>query len=87
MFNIGFPELVVIFIVALIVVGPEKLPEMAKGLAKIVVEFKRAMEELKRELAWEEIEEAGQELKEEIPTFDPKEALRKSLSSEGDKKS
>ncbi len=61
MFNIGFPELVVIFIVALVVVGPEKLPEMGRALARLVVEFRRATEELKRELALDEIEEAREE--------------------------
>ncbi|MBX6422957.1 Sec-independent protein translocase protein TatB [Thermosulfurimonas sp. F29] len=62
MFNIGFPELVVIFIVALVVVGPEKLPEMGRAVARLVVEFRRATEELKKELALDEIEEARDEI-------------------------
>lgn len=42
MFGIGLPELILIMGIALIVVGPEKLPELAKGLAKQVLELKKA---------------------------------------------
>lgn len=52
MWNIGFPELVVIFIVALLVFGPRKLPELGKSLGKSLAEFKRATDDLKR--TWEE---------------------------------
>ena len=47
MFGIGLPELILIMAVALIVVGPEKLPELAKSLAKQVVELKKAANALK----------------------------------------
>ncbi len=43
MFNIGFPEMVVIFLVALVVLGPEKLPELGRALARLTVEFRRAL--------------------------------------------
>ncbi|MFB3903101.1 MAG: twin-arginine translocase TatA/TatE family subunit [Acidobacteriota bacterium] len=52
MWNIGFPELVVIFIIALLVFGPRKLPELGKTLGKGLAEFKRASNELKR--TWED---------------------------------
>jgi sec-independent protein translocase protein TatA len=59
MWNIGFPELVVIFIVALLVFGPRKLPELGKTLGKGLAEFKRASNELKR--TWEEEVHAEEE--------------------------
>ncbi len=50
--NLGFPELVVIFVIALLVFGPRKLPELGKSLGKSLAEFKRATNELKK--TWEE---------------------------------
>jgi sec-independent protein translocase protein TatB len=47
MFGIGFPELVVIMVIALIVVGPKKLPDLARALGRGYAEFKRAMDDLK----------------------------------------
>ncbi len=47
MFGIGLPELLVIMAVALIVVGPDKLPELAKSLARGVLELKKVAGELK----------------------------------------
>jgi len=52
MWNLGFPEVVVIFVVALLVFGPRKLPELGRSLGKGLSEFKRASNELKR--TWEE---------------------------------
>jgi Tat protein translocase TatB subunit len=43
MFDIGFQELIVIFVVALLVFGPEKLPEISRTLAKWVVEIRRGI--------------------------------------------
>jgi Tat protein translocase TatB subunit len=50
MFGIGLPELILIMAIALIVVGPEKLPELAKTLARQMVELKRAANALKDSL-------------------------------------
>lgn len=47
MFGIGMPELLLILVVALIVIGPKKLPDIAKALGKGLAEFKRAADELK----------------------------------------
>lgn len=50
MFGIGLPELIVILAVGLIVVGPEKMPELARSLAKGIVELKKAAGALKESL-------------------------------------
>ena len=50
--NLGMQEIIVIFILALIVFGPRKLPELGKSLGKGLAEFKKASNELKQ--TWEE---------------------------------
>jgi len=47
MFNIGLPELLIIGAIALIVFGPNKLPELAKAFGRAMREFKKATEEVK----------------------------------------
>lgn len=47
MFGIGMPELLIIMAVALIVIGPKKLPDLARSLGKGLAEFKRAAQDLK----------------------------------------
>jgi Tat protein translocase TatB subunit len=50
MFGIGMPELLLILALALIVLGPRKLPEIARALGKGMAEFRRATDELKDDL-------------------------------------
>lgn len=50
MFGIGGPELLIICVVALIVIGPKKLPEMLRSLGKGVAEFKRVGNDVKTTL-------------------------------------
>ena len=50
MFGIGMPELLLILAVALIVLGPKKLPELARSLGKGLAELKKSTEELKGSL-------------------------------------
>jgi Tat protein translocase TatB subunit len=50
MFGIGMPELLVIFVVALVVLGPKRLPEMARTLGKAMAEFRRQSSDIIDEL-------------------------------------
>ena len=50
MFGIGMPELLLILAVALIVLGPKKLPEMARALGRGLAEFRRTTDDVKREM-------------------------------------
>ncbi len=54
MFGIGLPEMIVIMAVALIVVGPDKLPDMARSVAKWVLELKKTVNQVKESLADED---------------------------------
>ena len=75
MFGIGFPELILIMALALIVVGPDKLPELARSLAKTLLDLKKTAEGLKDSLEVEdnplseikpELEDAARNFKETI---------------------
>jgi len=50
MFGIGMPEVLLILAVALIVIGPKKLPDLAKSLGRAIGEFKKATHELKQSI-------------------------------------
>ena len=50
MFGIGMPEMILILAVALIVIGPKKLPDLAKSLGKAMGEFKKATSDLKQSM-------------------------------------
>lgn len=63
MFGIGMPEMLLILAVALIVIGPKKLPDLAKSLGRALGEFKKATNELKDSL------QVDTELKEVKTTF------------------
>jgi Tat protein translocase TatB subunit len=64
MFGIGFPELIIILIVALLVLGPSRLPEVARTVAKALGEFKRMADDVKESI---ELEMSKEEEKKEEP--------------------
>ncbi|MGH9317576.1 MAG: TatA/E family twin arginine-targeting protein translocase [Thermoanaerobaculia bacterium] len=58
---IGMPELILIFVVALLVFGPKKLPEIGRSIGRGLAEFKKASDELKKTIE-QEIEQGKAEV-------------------------
>ena len=71
MFGLGMQELIVIFVIALLIFGPKRLPDLGRSLGRGLAEFKRASEELKEglavELSAEEEKAATREHQEQQP--------------------
>jgi Tat protein translocase TatB subunit len=61
MFGIGFQEMLLILVVVLIFFGPKRLPDLAKSLGKGLAEFKKASEEVKKNIDEVMKEEAPKE--------------------------
>ncbi len=61
MFGLGLPEIVIILVVALLVVGPSKLPDLARSLGKAFNEFRRMADEVKETFEEEVIKEDQEE--------------------------
>ncbi len=67
---IGMPELIIILVIALIIFGPRKLPELGKSLGRSLNEFKRASTELQNTLEQEiSLEEQKERQVKETDTF------------------
>jgi Tat protein translocase TatB subunit len=75
--NLGMPEMIFIFLLALVVVGPKRLPGLARQLGKYMAEFKRASNEFRNQLETEmmniELEERAKKQQEETPKILPPE--------------
>jgi Tat protein translocase TatB subunit len=86
MFGIGMPELIIIFVIALIVIGPRKLPELARALGKGMAEFRKATQEIKESLdVDDELREAKEDLVDSIRGLDRPPHLDQSGPSDGER--
>lgn len=70
--SLGFPELIFIFVLALLIFGPKKMPELGRTLGKAMAEFRKATTDLKRTINAEMLEQ-------EMREADPRQIVRDSL--------
>ena len=80
MFGMGMPELMLIMAVALVVIGPKKLPGLAKSIGRAMSEFKGATRDFKRSIDLDsdlpDARDSMNNLK-DIPTYDPEQSAYK----------
>jgi len=90
--TLGMPELILIFVVALLLFGPRKMPDIGRSIGRALGEFRRASNEFKRtiedEVAADDIREVGKDLKEitnvvkdPIGVSDLKDTLKESIEA------
>lgn len=88
MFGIGGPELLIICVVALVVIGPQKLPEMLRSLGKGVAEFKRVGNDVKstldEEVSKAEADARKREVDEEMARRQAEKAKEEAESAKAD---
>ncbi|HXZ81840.1 MAG TPA: TatA/E family twin arginine-targeting protein translocase [Terriglobales bacterium] len=70
--NLGFPEMMFIFVLALIIFGPKKLPEIGRQIGKALAEFKKASNEFKWQLEAEmrNLEAEASQIKQDLPRIE-----------------
>ena len=95
MFGIGMPEMLVILALALIVIGPKKLPDLAKSLGRAMREFKKATSEFKESIQLEselsEVKETFDDISHDVKNMvdlniKPEEKKADKIGSDDDKK-
>ena len=70
--NLGMPEMIFIFLLALVIFGPKKLPELGRQLGKALGEFKKASNEFKNQLETEMMNIELEERLKQTPDTSPK---------------
>jgi TatA/E family protein of Tat protein translocase len=94
MFGIGMPELLLILAIALIVIGPKKLPDLAKSLGRTLREFKKATNEFKETIQIDEdltdvknaFDDLGDDIKDSVGLNAPTEFSRPEDKEAAEKK-
>ena len=74
--SIGFPELLVILTIALLIFGPKKLPEVGKSIGKALREFRRTSDEIKEKIEEEIQAEEFREIKRDLEDVSSDHTLR-----------
>ena len=69
--NLGMPEMIFIFLLALVLFGPKKLPELGRQLGKALAEFKKASNEFKSQLEMEMMNIELEERSKRVPPPEP----------------
>ncbi len=81
--NLGLPEMIFILLLALVIVGPKKLPEVARQLGKFLAEFKRTSNEFKHQIEAEmlniELQERAKKAAEEPKVLPPEEPWERQM--------
>ena len=70
--SIGMPELMMIMLIVLVLFGPKKIPELARGLGKGLAELRRAADDVKQELNFDDIDKPKIEYKKPTQTYEHK---------------
>ena len=81
MLGIGMQEILIILVVALIVIGPKRLPELAKTLGKGFAEFRKAADDLQETVRMDLQRESQEDLKQKYPDLVPEEDADSSSTS------
>lgn len=71
MFGIGMSELLLILVIALIILGPKRLPDIARALGKGLNEFRKAANDIKSTLDLEEEDSPAPMVESHLPAEDP----------------
>ena len=84
--NIGLPEMIFIMVIALLVFGPKKLPEIGRTIGKAIREFKKSTDDIKdkfeEQIRVEEFKSLQDDLKKDLREAD----IRKDLIGDGEDK-